>query len=45
MNEHGFAQTLCSLRTDRGLTQETVAAALGISPKTLSKWENGVSHS
>ena len=22
MNEHGFAQTLCSLRTDRGLTQE-----------------------
>ncbi len=43
MNEHGFAQTLCSLRTDRGLTQETVAAALGISPKTLSKWENGAS--
>lgn len=43
MNEHGFAQTLCSLRTDRGLTQDTVAAALGISPKTLSKWENGAS--
>ncbi len=43
MNESIFAQTLCSLRTDRGLTQETVAAALGISPKTLSKWENGAS--
>lgn len=43
MNESTFAQTLCSLRTDRGLTQETVAAALGISPKTLSKWENGTS--
>ena len=43
MNESTFAQTLCSLRTDRGLTQETVAAALGISPKTLSKWENGAS--
>lgn len=43
MNEHGFAKTLCSLRTEQGLTQDTVAAALGISPKTLSKWENGAS--
>ena len=43
MNVQVFAQTLCSLRTDAGLTQETVAAALGISPKTLSKWENGAS--
>lgn len=43
MNESIFAQTLCFLRTASGETQETVAAALGISPKTLSKWENGAS--
>ena len=43
MNESIFAKTLCSLRTESGETQETVAAALGISPKTLSKWENGAS--
>ncbi len=43
MNESVFAETLCTLRTEAGLTQETVAAALGISPKTLSKWENGAS--
>ena len=43
MNESVFAQTLCTLRTEAGQTQETVAAALGISPKTLSKWENGAS--
>jgi len=43
MNESIFAKTLCSLRTEAGETQETVAAALGISPKTLSKWENGAS--
>ena len=43
MNESIFAQTLCTLRTEAGLTQETVAAALEISPKTLSKWENGAS--
>ncbi len=43
MNESIFAKTLYSLRTEAGETQETVAAALGISPKTLSKWENGAS--
>ena len=34
-----------TLRTQRGVTQETVAAALGVLPQTVSKWETGVSHS
>lgn len=34
-----------ALRAQRGLTQETVAAALGVLPQTVSKWENGVSQS
>ena len=29
----------------RGLTQEQLAQQLGVSNKTISKWENGVSHS
>ena len=29
------------LRNDRGLTQETLAAALNVSPQTVSKWECG----
>lgn len=31
------------LRIDAGMTQEEVSAALGISPSTWSKWENGKS--
>ena len=30
-----------SLRNDRGLTQEALAAALNVSPQTVSKWECG----
>ena len=30
-----------TLRTQRGVTQETVAAALGVLPQTVSKWETG----
>lgn len=31
------------LRIDAGMTQEEVSTALGISPSTWSKWENGKS--
>lgn len=38
-----IAQKLSELRAARGLTQGEVAAALSVSDKTLSKWENGAS--
>ena len=38
-----ISQKLSELRTAKGATQEEVANALGISNKTLSKWENGTS--
>lgn len=40
-----FAEKLAELRGARRLTQDELGAALGISGKTVSKWENGVSHS
>ena len=30
-----------ALRTERGLTQKELAAAVGVSNKTISKWECG----
>lgn len=38
-----IAQTLTDLRAEKGLTQGEVAAALSVSDKTVSKWENGTS--
>ena len=31
-----------TLRTERNMTQETLAQTLGVSPQAVSKWENGV---
>lgn len=31
-----------ALRIERGMTQEQLAEALGLSPQAISKWENGV---
>lgn len=39
MNEYNFPSILTSLRQSKGLTQEEVSDSLGISNKTLSKWE------
>lgn len=36
-----FASTLQTLRKTRGVTQEQLAAYLGVSPQAVSKWENG----
>ena len=45
MYECKIAKKLVELRTLKGATQEDVAQFLSVSNKTVSKWENGVSHS
>ena len=42
MNELGT--TIMNLRKERGMTQEQLANALGISFQAVSKLETGVSH-
>ena len=37
----GFSETMSVLRRDRGLSQRSAAAALGISQALLSHYENG----
>lgn len=34
-----------SVEDKKGVTQEEVAAFVGVSKASVSKWENGVSHS
>ena len=36
---------IAALRKEKGLTQEQLAAKLGISAPAVSKWETGVSQS
>ena len=36
---------LAMLRKIKGMTQQEAADRLGVSNKTVSKWESGVSHS
>jgi len=40
-----IGENIKRLRHERNLTQEEVAAHLGISFQSISKWEQGVSHS
>lgn len=39
--QKNFASRLRELRTAKGLSQEQLAEAVGVSPKTTSYWENG----
>lgn len=38
-------ETIKQLRKAKGLSQEELAAKLGVVRQTISKWEQGVSHS
>lgn len=42
MNDYEFGNLLLQLRTKANLTQKELADILGISDKTISKWETGV---
>lgn len=37
-----IGEAIAKLRHDRGMTQETLAELLCVSPQTISKWENSV---
>ncbi len=40
-----FNEKLISIRKKRGLSQEELGMELQVSRQTISKWENGGSHS
>ncbi len=41
MNQSAIGQYIARKRKDKNLTQEQLAEKLGVSNKTISKWENG----
>ena len=43
MDEKKVGARIAKMRMDAGLTQAALAEKLGVSDKTVSKWENGVS--
>lgn len=42
MNQKSVGTTISQLRKNNGLTQSQLAEQLGVSDKTISKWENGL---
>ncbi|WP_283115346.1 helix-turn-helix transcriptional regulator [Intestinimonas timonensis] len=42
--EQSFSDRLKQYRRDKNLTQQELADMLGVSNKTVSRWESGVSH-
>jgi DNA-binding XRE family transcriptional regulator len=45
MSENLLAGRIAQLRKEAGMTQEQLGNALGLTYQSVSKWENGVSHS
>lgn len=45
MNQKVIGSYITKKRREKNLTQEQLAENLCVSNKTISKWENGVSHS
>ena len=45
MNQIQIGRCIAASRKAQSLTQRQLADKLGISDKTVSKWERGVSHS
>ncbi len=43
MNQEKISKFIADLRKDQGLTQEQLAESLGVSNKSVSRWENGQS--
>lgn len=45
MDQVKTGKFIASLRRGEGLTQQALGERLGVSNKTVSRWENGESHS
>ena len=43
MNQAAIGSYIAKKRREKNLTQEQLAETLGVSNKTISKWETGVS--
>lgn len=45
MDQIKIGKFIAELRKEKNLTQEELAVLLGVSNKSVSRWENGVSRS
>ncbi len=45
MDQEKIGRFIVQLRRERGMTQEQLGERLGVSQRTVSRWETGVSHS
>lgn len=43
MNQYNTGKFIAKKRKEKNLTQEQLAEKIGVSNKTISKWETGVS--
>lgn len=41
MNQEKFGKFISELRKEKNMTQEQLAEKLGVSDKSISRWENG----